>query len=313
MVSVIVPTYNRADLIRDTLDSIWHQTYRPIELVIADDGSTDDSKSVVEGWLSQHQSAPGFRGKYIVQGHSGAQIARNTGIDIATGEYLQFLDSDDVIFSTKISSQVERLLSDDAVGIVYGDWIYGLERESAIFGFLDDQDDMLVALLSKGWVPPFSYLFRREAVGSTRWDPRVAVAQDLDFALRIAGSEARFARCPVVTGWYREHIGSRVSSRPMCFRAKEVIAFVSRLEEGLRVANRLTGERAWAIAHQYLVMGREAYRECPEVLGDALMRISRVCPDFRPRNLGYRLAVGLLGYEATQRLWNLARDIGVTR
>jgi len=67
------------------------------------------------------------------------------------------------------------------------------------------------------------------------------------------------------------------------------------------------------MAHMYLVMGREAYRECPELLAEALRRIEGICPGFRPRNRSYRLAVGLLGFGTTQRLWNLARDLGASR
>jgi glycosyltransferase involved in cell wall biosynthesis len=92
--SVVVPTYNRAGLLPEALASVVAQTYRPIELVIVDDGSTDTTRSLVQEWAAQTAN-PGFSVRYIEQANLGAAAARNTGLQEATGRYVQFFDSDD--------------------------------------------------------------------------------------------------------------------------------------------------------------------------------------------------------------------------
>lgn len=108
LISVIVPTFNRADLILKPLESVYNQTYRPIELVVVDDGSTDRTKEIIQNWKSESESED-FIIKYIFQKNSGAPAARNNGIRNSNGRYLQFLDSDDELLPEKLSLQFEKL------------------------------------------------------------------------------------------------------------------------------------------------------------------------------------------------------------
>src|ERR1700690_167760 len=89
LVSVIVPTCNRAHLIIRAMDSVFVQTYRPIELIVVDDGSMDDTAEVVEAWASQRHGG-GFRVRLVCQPNHGAQVARNQGLRESGGEYIQF-------------------------------------------------------------------------------------------------------------------------------------------------------------------------------------------------------------------------------
>jgi UDP-glucose:(glucosyl)LPS beta-1,3-glucosyltransferase len=108
-VSVIMPTYNRAGFIAKALDSVWRQTYRPIELLIVDDGSTDATKSVILDWANTHDRDNLFVTKYIYQKNSGAPSARNNGVKNATGRYLQFLDFDDLLLPDKLYLQMNLI------------------------------------------------------------------------------------------------------------------------------------------------------------------------------------------------------------
>lgn len=102
-VSVIIPTYNRGDLIARSIDSVLDQTYEDYELLVVDDGSTDHTQSVVEQYSDD-------RITYIAHStNQGASAARNTGIEHAEGEYLAFLDSDDVWAPRKLDKQVTEL------------------------------------------------------------------------------------------------------------------------------------------------------------------------------------------------------------
>ena len=120
VVSVIIPTYNRAKYVSDALDSVWAQSYRPVEVIVVDDGSTDDTRAVVDEWKRSHQEDR-FKLSYRYQENAGAPAARNHGLRVASGRWIKFLDSDDVLHSDALKTQMEasQQLSEDE--IVFGD------------------------------------------------------------------------------------------------------------------------------------------------------------------------------------------------
>lgn len=117
-VSVIIPTYNRAQLIGRAIQSVLNQSYKDLEIFVVDDGSTDDTERVIKEFQKQDK-----RIRYIRhEENKGAAAARNTGVKNAKGEYIAFQDSDDEWFLEKIEKQVkvfENTLPE--VGIVYTD------------------------------------------------------------------------------------------------------------------------------------------------------------------------------------------------
>lgn len=109
VVSVIVPTYNRSRVVLDALDSIFTQTYRPIELIVVDDGSTDDTAVTVQAWMGERKSRA-FQTRFLQQPRNcGACAARNLGARHSSGEYIQFWDSDDEMMPVKLERQVGYL------------------------------------------------------------------------------------------------------------------------------------------------------------------------------------------------------------
>jgi len=100
-ISVVIPAYNAAEYIGRAIDSVLAQTRRPDEIIVVDDGSTDDTASIVETYGSQV--------RLIRQENTGVSAARNTGIDAATGEWIAFLDGDDEWLKEKLQLQVELL------------------------------------------------------------------------------------------------------------------------------------------------------------------------------------------------------------
>src|SRR6185503_16477401 len=101
LVSVIVPVYNGAGFIVDTLCSVRDQAHGRLECIIVDDGSTDQTAVIVKEWIKQDA-----RFSYIYQPNKGLSGARNTGLDHAKGKYIQFLDADDVILPSKLEEQL---------------------------------------------------------------------------------------------------------------------------------------------------------------------------------------------------------------
>jgi glycosyltransferase involved in cell wall biosynthesis len=106
LASVIVPTYNRAHVLAEALDSVWSQRYRPIELIVVDDGSSDDTGQVVEAWQRDHQGDDQFELSFFRQENGGAHSARNCGLAHSKGEYIEFLDSDDALYLDMIAEVV---------------------------------------------------------------------------------------------------------------------------------------------------------------------------------------------------------------
>ena len=110
-VSVIIPAYNKADLTVKTVESVLSQTYENIEIIVVDDGSTDDTKSKIENF--------GDKVHYIYKQNGGACSARNVGIKQATGDFISLIDCDDIFYPEKIVQSVECLNNNSDFIIYY--------------------------------------------------------------------------------------------------------------------------------------------------------------------------------------------------
>lgn len=110
MVSVVIPTYNRAVPLIRAVKSVLTQAYADIEVIVVDDGSTDDTVTAIENLQREY----GSRLKYIYQTNRGVSSARNKGLDYVSGEYISFLDSDDCIYPNKIERQMAFLTEQTA-------------------------------------------------------------------------------------------------------------------------------------------------------------------------------------------------------
>jgi glycosyltransferase involved in cell wall biosynthesis len=113
-VSVLIPTYNRAALLREALDSVFAQTFQDFEIIVVDDGSTDDTREVVGSYGPDVQ--------YLFIDHGGPARARNAGMQAARGEYLCYLDSDDLYYPHKLALQVDHLDRHPDSVMVYTDF-----------------------------------------------------------------------------------------------------------------------------------------------------------------------------------------------
>src|SRR3972149_11690952 len=111
-VSIVVPPYNYGRFLPDCLGSILAQTYRDFEVMVVDDGSTDNTEEVVAGFLP--------RVRYFRQENQGVGAAMNQGIELAMGEYIRFVDADDMVLESGLEPQVALLDSHPRVGLVYG-------------------------------------------------------------------------------------------------------------------------------------------------------------------------------------------------
>jgi len=116
LVSTIIPVYNRPALLKECVESVLAQTYRPIEIIIVDDGSTDETADVAEQLEASNPESIAT----IHQQNAGPGASREAGRVVANGEFIQYLDSDDVLLSGKFQCQVESLNNNPDCQVVYG-------------------------------------------------------------------------------------------------------------------------------------------------------------------------------------------------
>ncbi|MFN0055130.1 MAG: glycosyltransferase family 2 protein [Planctomycetales bacterium] len=182
-VSVIIPTYNRAGFLRGALDSVLSQDYLDREILVVDDGSTDDTADLV--------AAYGPLVRYVRQANGGAASARNHGLRLATGELVAFLDSDDLFLPGKLREQAQFLMQNPAAVLVYA-WYSILDdegrtrlgRRCELTGLVPAQ---LLARCMQGPLATPTIMARRTALlEAGGFDEQMTLSEDIDLWCRVA-------------------------------------------------------------------------------------------------------------------------------
>jgi glycosyltransferase involved in cell wall biosynthesis len=180
-VSVIIPTYNRAAMVKEAIASVLAQSYADRELIVVDDGSTDATEAALADFLPQLT--------YVRQEHQGVSAARNRGAAMARGEYLAFLDSDDLWLADKLKRQMRFMTSHPEARICYTDeiWIRRGMRVNPMKKHRKYSGMIFPHCLPLCIISPSSALFdRRLFEEAGRFDETLAVCEDYDLWLRIA-------------------------------------------------------------------------------------------------------------------------------
>ena len=256
LVSVIIPTHDRADLLLQTLTVLCRQSHRPLQIIVVDDGSTDDTWERLGVWTAARASLCGLTFCRLRQARAGAPAARNHGLSVARGDFIQFLDSDDSLSSDKLGLQASALAKASGLGGVYCAWRswfdgslirYGPRGQTSAIA----EQDMLLGYLGGNWfLPIHAYLFRRgllDQVGP--WNTRLTYEEDAEYMLRILAVGARFGFVPGCVVDYRRHGAAQVSRRRTPDEGQrhvQSIAFRERICEQLPAAQRPAARAAVA-------------------------------------------------------------------
>ena len=306
VVSVVVPTYNRAKLLAEAMDSILNQTYRPIELIVVDDGSADNTKEAVEKWADGCRADRQLYLKYFEQQHQGGQVARNRGLIESHGQYIKFLDSDDILKCSALEHQVGLLSSCDSKVVVFSNSYRFSERGNKIDLFTGKRPpvpmDELEIWLRDYCEPVHSMLWKREDVVSLGpWDESLAAAQDADYMFRFLLSGGQLKLCPEAWVYYRKHthtisrtdsLASIVSKLMVTEKAESVLA-----ERGLLERYSL------AISYRYYGIATSAAALYPDVADRCLRKFHALSPNKRvPGTMKHRLLVRLFGLTFKQKM-----------
>lgn len=212
LVSIIIPVYNRSNFLNECLISVYKQTYRPIEVIIVDDGSTDNSVNVAHDFQSNYSSSQ-FLITILNQKNAGAPVARNHGFRKSAGEYIQFLDSDDLLLPKKIENQLQYFSKN----------ISGVYSKAQFFSKTPKEP------LEKFWGKPLTNtskdlfefnwqtmcaLYKREAVlNDCFWDENLTIYQDWDYCIRHIVKNKNFYFLDEVSSFYRFHNFERIGSQ----------------------------------------------------------------------------------------------------
>lgn len=213
LISVIMPCFNAAPYIEEAVLSVMEQTHKNLELIIVDDGSTDDSQLIVERLVAEH---PG-RIKTISQSREGPYVARNHGLRVAKGEYIAFLDADDWWSKDCLEKLVAPLQEDSGVALAYCGWqnigLPGGRGDPYVPPDYELENKATRFLSAAAPWPIHAALVRRtilDQVGG--FDVDLPTCMDYDLWLRIA--VARPIRLvPSVLAFYRHHNSGQITSK----------------------------------------------------------------------------------------------------
>lgn len=195
LVSVVIPTYQHADAIVDCIDSVIAQTYQNIEIIVVDDGSTDDTKSILEPY--------GTTITYLYQDNSGSNPARNRGFRAAKGEYVIFCDADVIMEEDMIAEMVNALEKHPDCDFVYSDFIFGWK-------FFKGQPFNVQELRKVNYIHTSSLVRRKAFPG---FDEEIQRFQDWDVWLTMAEQGKQGIYLPETLMHVRVEGQSRIGSK----------------------------------------------------------------------------------------------------
>ncbi|MDD4910670.1 MAG: glycosyltransferase [Sideroxydans sp.] len=249
VVTVVIPTYNRSASILTSINSVFEQTFSDWELVVVDDGSTDDTQNRVA-------SISDSRMRYIKQVNGGGSKARNVGIDAARGRYVAFLDSDDVLLPHHLENALIQLALNinfcfyTQVVVERDDETTFLKPPRAI-GMKEHISDYL--LRDRGFIQTSTIVVPRELAKLTRFDENLSFGQDTDFAIRLANNGGEFVMGATPGAiWNDRYDPKRLSANR---RPEQRSAWLQSVKS-IITKKALMGDYGWHVAKGYFVTGR---------------------------------------------------------
>ena len=205
LVTTVIPVHNRAALLREAVASVLAQTYRPIEIIIVNDGSTDETNVVADALVAQHPDEI----RVIHQANTGPGLAREAGRLAARGEFIQYLDSDDVLLPEKFFLQVKGLTAQPQCGVAYGHTRYrhadGRLEAQPWKGSGARVDAMFPSFLMSRWWDTPTPLYRASVCAQVGSWTNLRLEEDWEYDCRIASLGTTLFFCEAYVAEVRDH------------------------------------------------------------------------------------------------------------
>lgn len=201
IISVIIPAYNSAVYLSEAIESVLQQTVPPQEIIVVDDGSTDNTRSVVKKFMDDVQ--------YVYQENAGVATARNKGLDISKGDLITFIDADDIWLKNKTELQLELFQQNPQLEMIIG-FLQRVQKNCTEDSFkVFDRDGSGIFVLSLG-----STLIRREVFRKVGcFDEEMRLSEDLDWFLRAREAGINVEVQEDVVQLYRQHDSNTTKNR----------------------------------------------------------------------------------------------------
>lgn len=310
LVSTIIPVYNRAAMLEQAVASVLAQTWRPIEVIISDDGSNDDTLEVALRLCSEHPDTI----RLVRNPNRGPGPAREAGRQLARGEFIQYLDSDDRLLPRKFEIQVEALRANSACGIAYGiTRLIGADGELLKEPFKwtgRALDFLLPGLLVDRWWCTHTPLYRRTVTDAIGPWCDLRYSQDWEYDVRAAALETRLVHCAELVSEHRHHAGARQTGSGKWLVPADRVRFFRMLFQAAVTAG--VAKSSPEMRH----FSRWVFRHCREsaLLGEVesaaeLCELAAMASGGRVEIAGYHGLSKLLGWERLARWSERGRSL----
>lgn len=273
LVSILIPCHNAGAFLDATLGSAFAQTWPRCEIILVDDGSTDDSFARARAWESR-----GLR--MFTQPNRGASAARNAALRAARGEFIQYLDADDLLAPTKIERQLARARSAPAGAVFTGRWGRFTARTeetvfpdaNPLFADLAPRDYLLRYGSQDCMMHPAAWLLPRALAERTGpWDERLSLNDDGEYFARVVTQATAIVHCGDAVSYYRSALSTSLSAqRRRRHLDSAYLALTSITEKMLAFENTAAMRRAAADLHQRFAY--DYYPAAPDLVELALRR-----------------------------------------
>lgn len=312
LVSTVIPVYNRPHLLRDAVASVIAQSYRPIEVLIVDDGSTDDTGTIAEALAAEHPQEI----RVLHRANAGPGLAREAGRQAARGEFIQYLDSDDSLMPEKFALQVAGLRQNPDCGVSYG-----YTRHRHVDGRIEPRPwkgsgvrvgTMFPSFLQSRWWDTPTPLYRAslcDAVGP--WTD-LRLEEDWEYDCRIAAHGTKLHFCEAYVAEVRDHDEGRLSrggARDPLRYSHRARAHRLIYEHATRAGISSEAPEMQHFARELFLLARQCGASGLALESRDLFQLAKKASGDRARGIDfrlYRIAAGILGWSLTGRIACLA-------
>lgn len=223
-VSVIVPCYNQVQYLEETIHNIQMQEHGNIEIVLINDGSTDNTDSISKKLASQYSNII-----YVNKENGGLGNTRNIGLKYANGEFIQFLDSDDILSPDKILNQIIDFINDPELDVSYSEYLCFDDADKTkkwTYSRLQLKEDPILDLI-ENWetelsIPVHCFLFRKSILDSIYFDEELPNHEDWEFHLKVAAKKPKYKYQPKGIAYYRVRQTSMSRDRELMIKGKKM-------------------------------------------------------------------------------------------
>ena len=319
LVSVIIPLYNAEQYIAETIQNVLNQTYRNVEILVIDDGSTDNGLAIAREYESE-------KVKIFSQPNSGASAARNIGLQESKGDFIQFLDADDLLSANKIEAQVE-LLKEDKYKIAYCTTLHfyedekipdfeiseekiGSDLENPVHFLINlyggyDKDASMVTIHS--WLTP-----RLLITNAGYWNESLTVDDDGEYFCRVLLQARNIVFTNNTACYYRKYKKNiSVSSVKGKKSFESMFLSTSIKEENLLAANNSLNTKK-GLAQQYLeiaVSSYPAFKDISKKAEQKSISLGGSKKQYYTHTLFYRITTKLLGWKFSAQISYLKQKL----